>query len=118
MYKQKQFLILLLSCVGMALVWGVLNRLVHHQNLNIWLLTGVLCVSGFILPFFLSLRMCLALAVCMPLFVTVGTSALSKPASEQGLEGMLFVFLLVFFIPSVAAGTFAKFVTRYVSRRI
>jgi hypothetical protein len=118
MYKQKQFFILLFSCVGMALAWGVLNRLIHHHNLNIWLLMGALCVSGFILPFFLSLRMCLALAVSMPLFVTVGTSAFSKPGSEQGLEVIFFAVLLVFFIPCVAAGTLAKFVTRYVSRRI
>lgn len=112
MTRKKQFLIVLGSCVGMALISGLTNRLVHHQNLDPWVMIGVLCVAGFVLTFFLSWEMALMLAVSMPFFVTLGMSLLRKPGTEQGLEGFLFIATLMFFVPSVAGSLAIKLVAR------
>lgn len=112
MARKKQFLIVLGSCVGMALMSGLINRLVHHQNLDPWVMIGVLCAVGFVLTFFLSWGMALLLAVGMPLLVTIGMSLLAKPDAEQGLEGILFVVLSMFFVPSVAGGLAIKLVAK------
>ncbi len=107
-----QFLIVLGSCVGMALILGFTNRLVHHHILDIWVMIGVLCAVGFVLTFFLSWGMALVLAVGMPLLVTIGMSLLARPGTEQGLEGILFIVLSMFFVPSVAGGMAIKFAAR------
>src|SRR5690554_2241254 len=112
MARQKQFLIVLGSCVGMALILGLTNRLVHHQSLDLWVMIGVLCTVGFVLTFFLSWGMALVLAVGMPLLVTIGMSLLAKPGAEQGLEGILFIVLSMFFMPSVAGGLAIRLVVR------
>ncbi|WP_193075673.1 hypothetical protein [Pseudomonas sp. FME51] len=112
MARQKQFLIVLGSCVGMALILGLINRLVHHQSLDLWVMIGVLCTVGFVLTFFLSWGMALVLAVGMPLLVTIGMSLLAKPGAEQGLEGILFIVLSMFFMPSVAGGLAIRLVVR------
>ncbi len=112
MARKKQFLIVLGSCVGMALISGLINRLVHHQSLDLWVMIGVMCAVGFVLTFFLSWVMALVLAVAMPLLVTIGMSLLAKPGAEQGLEGVLFIVLSMFFVPSVAGGLFVKLVAR------
>jgi len=110
--RNKQFLIVVGSCVGMALVLGLTNRWVHHQNLDLWVMIGALCAVGFVLTFFLSWGMALMLAVGMPLLVTIGMSLLAKPGAEQGLEGILFIVLSMFFVPSVAGGLAIKLVAR------
>ena len=74
MARKKQFLIVLGSCVGMALISGLTNRLVHHHSLDIWVMIGVLCAVGFVLTFFLSRGMARVLVVGMPLLVTIGVS--------------------------------------------
>ncbi|MCG8519201.1 MAG: hypothetical protein MI794_14525 [Pseudomonadales bacterium] len=112
MARKKQFLIVLGSCVGMALILGLANRLVDHQSLDIWVMIGVLCAVGFVLTFFLSWGMVLVLAVGMPLLVTIGMSLLARPGAEQGLEGILLVVLSMFFVPSVAGGLAIKLVAR------
>lgn len=112
MARKKQFLIVLGSCVGMALIFGLINRLAHHQNLDLWVMIGVLCVVGFVIALFLSWGWSLMLAVGMPLFVTIGMSSLAKPGVEQGVEGILFIVLSMFFVPSVACGLAIKSVAR------
>lgn len=112
MARKKQFLIVLGSCVGMALIFGFTNRLVHHHSLDIWVMIGALCAVGLVLTFFLSWGMALVLAVGMPLLVTIGMSLLARPGTEQGLEGILFIVLSMFFVPSVVGGLAIKLVAR------
>lgn len=112
MARKKQFLIVLGSCVGMALILGLTSRLVHHQCLNLWVMIGVMCAVGFVLTFFLSWGMALVLAVGMPLLVTIGMTLLAKPGAEPGLEGIFFIVLSMFFVPTVAGGLAIKLVAR------
>ena len=96
----------------MALILGLINRFVHHQNLDFSVMIAAMCVVGFVLTFFLSWIMALVLAVVMPLLVTIGMSLLAQPGAEQGLEGILFIVLSMFFVPSVAGGLVIKLVAR------
>jgi len=73
---------------------------------------GVLCIVGFVLTFFLSWGMATVLAVGMPLLVTIGMSLPAKPGAEQGLEGIFFVVVSMFFVPSVLSGLVVKFIVR------
>ncbi|MGF2686734.1 hypothetical protein ACQUWM_09560 [Marinobacter sp. DUT-3] len=109
---KKQILFVVGSPVALVLILGLMDRLLPHQSLNPWLLIGFLCTVGFVLTFFLSLAMALMLAVAMPFLVTIGMSLLSKPGAEQGLEGILFVVISMFFVPSVLGGLVVKFIAR------
>jgi hypothetical protein len=109
---KKQILIVLGSPVALVLILGLMDRLLPSQSVNHWLLIVVLCTVGFLLTFFLSLAMALLLAVAMPLLVTIGMSLLAKPGAEQSLEGILFVVISMFFVPSVLGGLVVKFIAR------
>ncbi|MCK7544408.1 hypothetical protein MLC59_09530 [Marinobacter bryozoorum] len=108
----KQALIVFGSSVALVLTLGLLDHLLPNQSVNPWLLVGVLCAVGFVLTFFLSLAMALVLAVVLPLIVTIGMSLLAKPGAEQGLEGIFFVVVSMFFVPSVLSGLVVKFIAR------